>query len=416
MDDLIIIGAGWAGMFAAALAVATADTQNKLLRIRVIAQGIGQMVVTPSWISVWDSAQGDLEHDLRGLTVIAPEHPYALAGVESLVNAIDFFEEFSGETLGLSYLGHAPKLANFAIATALGTVQHPAVVPLGYRSSTADALFIGFEGWRDYYPNLSGSNTATIKLPVDRAWDATPTDLARQFDKPEFRQAVIDLVKPRLNGAKAIGFPAVLGLDYNGFANDYWGEAFGVPVFEIPTLPPSVPGTRLFNALRRYLLDLGVRVQIGHPVTRGIIEQGRAVGVEVAAAGKSTRFDAKAIILATGGLYGGGLFSDDRGAIWEPIFGLPVQYDPDRTRWFNENLLDPRGHPIHYVGVRVNDQMQPLGSSGSPFAEGLYAAGQLLAHPNVEGAPLPTETTEGVALATAYKAVICALQTLSITT
>jgi hypothetical protein len=41
----------------------------------------------------------------------------------------------------------------------------------------------------------------------------------------------------------------------------------------------------------------------------------------------------------------------------------------------------------------------------------LYVAGHILAHPNVDGAPRPFETAEGVALATAYRAVMCALGT-----
>ncbi len=109
-------------------------------------------------------------------------------------------------------------------------------------------------------------------------------------------------------------------------------------------------------------------------------------------------------------MYGGGLFSDDRGRIWEPLFDIPVQYDPDRSRWFNENLLDPCGHPVHHFGVRANHDMQPLNAGGTPVAEGLYVAGHLLAHPQLEGAPPPFETAEGVALATAYRAVTCALQ------
>lgn len=410
MDDLIVVGAGWAGLTATAFALEEKDN----LKIRLIAQGIGSVIVTPGWISVWDSVTGNLQESIRHLVKTVPNHPYALAGFEAVFQSIYSFEKLTITTLNLLYhtlLTEALR-QNRPVMTALGTVKQVAIVPPGYNGMHGDApLFVGFEGWRDYYPALSGPHTATIHLPeIDRSWDATPTDLAREFDDATFRKAVATRIKPEINGATSVGFPAVLGLENPVEALEDLCDLLGVPVFEIPTLPPSVPGTRLYNKLRRYFLDRGVRMQVGHPVVRGLVENGRAMGVEVAAAGKPQRFYARKIVLATGGLYGGGLFSDDRGRIWEPLFNIPVQYDPDRSRWFNENLLDPRGHSVHHFGVRANHDMQPLNEDGTPVAEGLYVAGHLLAHPQVEGAPHPFETAEGVALATAYRAVTCALQ------
>lgn len=404
MDDLIIVGAGWAGLAAAAFAL------DHGAKIRLIAQGIGSLIVTPGWISIWESAGDNLLGALGDLIERIPDHPYALAGLEALLQAVHAFSSLSN-ALNLDYLWDTP-LHNYAVRTVLGGIQHPALVPAAYVNPDDDGapLYIGFEGWRDYYPMLSGARTAMIPPPIqDRPWDATPTDLARAFDMPGVRATTAAQVKPLLKSATSVYFPAVLGLDHHLEACEDLRSRLGVPILEMPTLPPSVPGTRLFNRLRRYLLDQGVRVQIGHPVARGIITDGRITGVEVAAAGKPQRFQAKAVILATGGLYGGGLFSDDRGQIWEPIFGLPVSYDPDRTRWFNPDLLDPRGHPVHYFGIRVNDQMQPVDVHGAPVIQGLYAAGQLLAHPQADGAPLPSECAEGVALVTAYKAVTSAL-------
>jgi glycerol-3-phosphate dehydrogenase subunit B len=409
MDDLIVIGAGWAGLTATAFALEMKEN----IRLRLIAQGIGSVIITPGWISVLDSAQGGLKEAIGELIQRVPDHPYALAGSQSLFDALISFSQISERALGLRYVSGGNPPENQTVLAALGTTQRPALTPSGYDHSGAfadTALFVGFEGWRDYYPALSGPRTAVVTLPkTDRHWDAAPTDLAREFDKPDFRAAVANRVKPVLNGAQAVGFPAVLGLEEPETAREDLHKRLGVAVFEIPTLPPSVPGTRLYNKMRRYFLDHGVRMQIGHPVARGLVENGRVTGVEVAAAGKPQRFYADRVILATGGLYGGGLFSDDRGRIWEPIFGLPVVYDPDRTRWFNPNLLDPRGHPVHYFGVRANNRMQPVDQDGNPIVEGLYVAGHILAHPNMDGAPRPFETAEGVALATAYRAVTCAL-------
>ncbi|PJF36895.1 MAG: hypothetical protein CUN49_03070 [Candidatus Thermofonsia Clade 1 bacterium] len=406
MDDLIIIGAGWAGLSAAAFA----SHLKPSAKIRLIAQGIGSLIVTPAWLSLLDSAEGEVIEAIRMLAMRYPEHPYALAGVDSLIAAARLFAQIGAE-IGLGYQFELP-LYNKRAFTALGTQQSPAIVPYGYQGAAqagTQPLFIGFEGWRDHYPALSGAPFALIAPPLsERPWDLTPTDYARYFDQPHFCAEVARLVKARLNGATAVAFPAVLGLEQHAQVLQTLQERLGVPVFELPTLPPSVPGTRLYNKLRRYLLDRRVRLQIGHPVRRGVIEGGRVLGVEVAAAGKPQFFGAKAVILATGNLYGGGLFSDDRGRIWEGIFDLPVQYVADRQRWFGAHLLSAEGHAVHHFGVRANAHLQPLNAEGAPLAENLFVAGHILAHPF--GAPLPLETAEGVALATAYRAVALALR------
>ncbi|MHB8626565.1 MAG: anaerobic glycerol-3-phosphate dehydrogenase subunit B [Aggregatilineales bacterium] len=406
MSDLIIIGAGLSGLFAAALA------EEHGAKVRVIAKGIGSMLVTPGWISVADSASGDVLDAARAIAAESPDHPYALAGIDVLRTALSAFKAL-GNVIGLPYDGDLT--ANLRLPTALGQIQTPALAPRGLaagNSHSENALFVGFDGWRDFYPALTGQRAVSIPLSTslagqERPWDATPTDLARAFDQPAVRAAVVQSVRPHLNGAAAVGFPAVLGLDDPNTAQQALSDQLGVPVFEMPTLPPSTPGVRLFDRLRRHLLDKGVRLQIGHPVTRGIIENGQALGAEVAAAGKPARFYADTVILATGGLYGGGLLSDDRGRIWEPVFDLPVQAPTDRAKWFADTMLAPGGHPVARFGVRVNDRMQPIGADDQPIARGLYAAGHILAQP---GTTPPAIFYEGMALATVYKAVASALK------
>ncbi|MBX3080459.1 MAG: anaerobic glycerol-3-phosphate dehydrogenase subunit B [Anaerolineae bacterium] len=398
MDDVIVVGAGWSGLAAAAMAL------ERGLKVRLIAQGIGTIIVTPGWISVWDSARGDVRMALQDLVARVPDHPYALAGLDAVEASVRLWREFTAK-VGLPFVGELSHQKT--LATALGTAQQAVLTAPGHSGEIGrQPLYVGFTGWRDYYPTLTGAHTAVIDLPDrNRAWDATPADIAREFDDAGYRQQVVSSLKPRLNGATSVGFPAVLGMEDPAMVVKDLSTQLGVPVFEMPTLPPSVPGTRLFQHFRRYFLDHRMRFQVGHPVERGLVRGRRVTGVEVAAAGKPQLFEAKAVILATGGLYGGGLASDDRGEIWEPIFGLPVQYDHDRTRWFSDDLLDPRGHAVHYFGVRVNDRMQPLDEQGKVVLENLYLCGHLIARPHVDGTPAPTESGEGVALATAWKAV-----------
>ena len=60
-----------------------------------------------------------------------------------------------------------------------------------------------------------------------------------------------------------------------------------------------------------------------------------------------------------------------------------------------------------HTGLRVNQQLVPLDAEGAPVLENVYAVGHMLAGFN----PLTDGCAEGIALATAYKAVQVALAT-----
>ena len=64
---------------------------------------------------------------------------------------------------------------------------------------------------------------------------------------------------------------------------------------------------RVFGALRRALLRSGARILLDMTVTRGLTEANRALGVIVPSPAREATYRADRIILATGGLYGGGI-------------------------------------------------------------------------------------------------------------
>ena len=404
MTDVLVIGAGLSGLTAAVHAVRAGAS------VRLIANGWGRQVVAPGWISVWDRANGDPLAEAAEFAATAPAHPYALVSVENLRAALAAFEEITG-MIGLPYK-HAPG-RNLRLPTLLGAIQTPLMAPRGVAQGDltgldGELLIVGFTGWRDFYPDPLAGNLARqgiqaravwVNAPVTPgAWDQWPGDLARALDDESTRAAVIEQVFPHVKDAARIGFPAVLGWQNPAAVLDHMADALQRPVFEIPTLPPSNAGTQLGNRLRRWLLRQRARVQIGHPVVKAIVEGSRCLGVEVGALGHTNSFFADHVILATGGLYNGGIVSDETGHLWEPIFGLPVQAPPgeERTGWYAERLLDPNGHPIHRdVGVCVDAALRP------PQLENVRVVGHLLAGFN----PLTGGCAEGVDLATAYHAV-----------
>ena len=413
-DDVIVIGAGLAGLSAACYAVQAGA------RVRVIAQGWGQQMVAPGWLSFWDATEEPTLAALQKVAADHPEHPYALLG-DAPARALEAFQRLTRK-LALPYLHREQDGRNWRLPTALGALQTPYAAPRGLAQGdltdfAGELLIVGVGGWRDFYPDVMArqlqtrgiaARVAWIDVPLRTGkWDWWPNDLARFFDRADVRRTVARQLRGQVRGVSKVGFPAILGLDRHAEALADLSAYLGRQVFEIATLPPSVPGVRLTNALRRWLLRKGARVQVGHAVTRALLEDERCTGVEVAALGHVNTFLADHVILATGGLYNGGIQSNMRGELREPIFGLPVvaPTGTGRADWFKERLLDAQGHPIHRAGVRVNARMQPLNAEGAPALTNVHAAGELLAGFD----PLTDGCAEGVALATAWRAVHAAL-------
>ena len=416
MDDILVIGAGPAGLLAAWIA------RQRGARVRVLATGIGTTHISPGWLRILD-AEDDLRTTLDGWIAAHPGHPYALAGLNALAGGIAALREVCAAA-GISYAGDLS--SNHRLPTALGAVLPAALVPASFAAGdvrTAGAMLIaGPAGWRDFYPTLCADNLARqgivaqgafFDLPQMHAasqFDLTPLGLARLFEQAEVRAAVVSQLKPRLDGAARVGFPAVLGLEHHAEAWRDLQDRLGVPVFEIPTLPPSVPGIRLYNALKAALTRAGVPILLDMAVSRGLVEGtratgNRATGVIVPGVVREMTYRAETIILATGGLYGGGIESDHRGQMREVVFDLLLHVPGGLGDWFDPTFLSTQRHAVHEAGVRANAQLQPIDAKGRVVLENVRVAGRALGCHN----PLAEGSTEGVWLATAYRAAVSGL-------
>ena len=390
---VLVIGAGLAG-FTAALAAQELGAQAE-----IAAFGMGRFSLMPGWVETGDVAA----------LAANPEHPYhhsaeyLAAGLGVLDRAVGL-ERIGG--LAVTAMGRQRP-----VAFAAGGALHPL-------TANDRVLVAGIEGWRDNFARLaadtlraSGISAHAVSLAMPHFggnFDDWSLDFARWLDHPECRDYLIEEIRTRLYGETAVAFPAVLGL--NADTRRVIGEVLGVAVLELPTLPVSVPGRRLFHALKAHFQAGGGRLTLGLRASALELSGGRATGAifETAAHGRGYPIPADAVILATGGLYGGGLESDYKGAVWETVLGLPVASVPPVEDWFSEPLLAGRPQAIHRAGVRTDSQMRPLDDGGAPAAENLYAAGHLLAgaSPIVEGC------AEGIDLATGAAAALHAMAAL----
>ena len=176
-----------------------------------------------------------------------------------------------------------------------------------------------------------------------------------------------------------------------------------MPVFEIPTLPPSVPGMRLFNAFKAALALAGVPLLLDMTAGRWSAKAVARPAWSCLTSARDLTYRADTIILATGGLYGGGITSDYT-VNSEAVFDLPLQTPADSMgEWFDAAFLG-RGHQIHRAGVRANraaaggrrPHRAGERACGRPPAGRLQPAGRRIDRRRLAGDSLPGGVYRGV--------------------
>jgi glycerol-3-phosphate dehydrogenase subunit B len=405
--DAVVIGAGSAGLTAATrLAEGGA-------RVCVLAKGIGSTHLAPGTVDVLGYAPELVEDPARALSELAaarPDHPYALMGVESVAPALRWFAEriAEGPQPGYRYVGDLEH--NHLLPTAVGVLRPSALVPEtmaeGDMRRREPVCIVGARVLRDFHAALCAANleatgiaarAVDVDLELDRA-DANALGVARRFDDPDFRAAFAARLTPLLHGDERVGLPAVLGLrDPHGAWADLQ-RRLGRGVFEIPTLPPSVPGMRAFEALRAALRGAGGRLVLGSEVLGAERDGERVRSVIANAAGHDVRYHANWFVLATGGFASGAIALGSDWVTRDTVLGLPLRGAPapGEPRFAAEYLAE---QPMARVGVAVDGSLRAEG------AENVLVAGAALpgAVPWREG------SGEGIALASGYRAAEVAL-------
>jgi glycerol-3-phosphate dehydrogenase subunit B len=208
------------------------------------------------------------------------------------------------------------------------------------------------------------------------------------------------MLRPHIKEAQIVGLPAILGLYRTEEVVSDLQELIGVPLFEIPTIPPSVTGLRLKEAFERGLRTKGVQYLSQKRVLEVRHQADEYFELDIGRTTAEQTVRSRGIILASGRFIGGGLHAD-RKRIKETIFDLPVYQPGNRTDWHRRDFLDPRGHLVNRTGLEIDDSFRPLNSFRQPAFRTLFAAGSLLAHNDWKR----MKCGAGVAIASAFGAV-----------
>jgi len=413
-SDLAVIGRGMAGMASALFAAnrGLSTVQVGFTGGLIFASGLLDLMgIHPihekrSWQDPW----AGIDALIRDI----PNHPYARLRKEEIRTALEEILSFLREA-GLPYCRE--KELNSEMITPLGTVKQTYCVPKSMWNGVkafkekSPCLIVDFRGLNDFsacqivatlkdrWPAL---RPARISFPGNDHVKEFYTGeiLAQSLELSKNREKLVKAVQPHLKDAQAVGMPAVLGMNRSQDIVADLEKQLGVPVFEIPTLPVSVPGLRLNDVFSRQLAVKGVHQFSQNRVLQVSQGSGEDLMLRIGSDTKEYTIRTKGIILASGRFWGRGLYAD-RKQIRETIFDLPVHQPKSRKEWHRTDFLDARGHPANSAGLEIDDAFRPLNKSGRPAFHSLFAAGSILAHQDW----MRMKCGSGLAIATAYGAV-----------
>ncbi len=411
--QLAVVGAGLAGMAATVFAlqrdINTAQTGNT-----------GAIAYTTGYFDLLGQHNGKLLSDpWQGLDALRrdePEHPLSKLSNSEIRTAFTYFAE-SISAMGVQYT--TPGLHNQFALTPAGTTKPtmclPATMLAGVESmrqgrKTQIVDFVGMPGFsaKEIVANLSHEwpQLSAISHDFPDTQHATrqetrvfPEVLARMLELPDHRQRLAAKLLANLGDAEAIGIPAVMGVHAPDKVHAELQHLVGVPVFEIPVMPPGVPGIRLREMCQQSFPDQGVTVIPQQKVHRVELHRNGA-RLHLNDSFGDVLIDTEYIILATGRFLSGGLKAD-RDWVCEPLLSLPVKQPESRADWYRHDYFDPRGHLINRSGIQVDDCFRPVNSDGDPVNECLFAVGGLLAEQDW----VRQRCGAGISIASAWKAV-----------
>ncbi len=286
--DVVVIGAGLSGLSCAA------ELAESGARVFLAAKGMASTHWTHGGLDV--AAPAGASTPRTGIRELASRegHPYATLHA----HAEDAVERHLARVAnaGLPMVGSIDAVL-CPVPTALGALRRAAILPAAQAAALDPwegdgLLLLGIRGYRDAWGAYAARNlmasgwsdgpreirAVDVDLPgLDGVRNLNARTLAMRFEDPGWRSRALRVLADAVPvGAWRIGMPAVLGIADHATVVQEAEARLGHRIIEISSLPPSVPGMRLYDALRAVILGAGGRLQVGFDVV-DVERDGRVV-------------------------------------------------------------------------------------------------------------------------------------------
>jgi glycerol-3-phosphate dehydrogenase subunit B len=416
--DVAVIGCGIAGLTAAK------RLARRSRKVTLFSKAYGATAMSAGVVDIANPTviRTPLEPPkelVRKKYAVRSNHPYALilqretgndGCGETIPKAVS---EFISDMNNVGYPMEGSLDHNMLIINSIGSIRSTCLAPPSVARGDLSKIgngrifFLGFNGHADYDPRLCSRNfnatNKVIGIPTEGAKDGSATidfpgleerstllsiELARQIEREEgiarkIGRMIGEVTKGK--GATHVCLPPCMGLSNVEENMRIIDEESGLIPFECVNLtPPSILGYRLQLALDDSASKSNVPMMIPYEAA-GFEAEGKTIKRMTLVSGERTfQAEAEKFILATGSFIGGGIVEKDE-TVREPLLNLPL-FDENglevgrtfiRTMLSNE-VLPFKGHSVFSVGVRTNENMQPISANGELVYSNLFACGNIL--------------------------------------
>ena len=422
--DVIVVGAGFSGLVAAA----TAAYGGK--RVLVVASGAGALTIGGGGIDLLGyTPQGPVMGDpFAAMSLLAPEHPYRLIGEAGIQASLDFMAQLAARYGQPPLQAGSRRHGNAWMPTAAGTMKPTWMTgatmnPAALAQASSFAV-LGISGMKDFSATMTAAGLAhcpafagkpvthvAIPSPMEAfsgaVRDASALDLARFADTPRGREWLRTTLATLALEGECLLVPSILGTGLCDEVHAELEQAAKRRIVELFCPPPSVTGLRLHAMLMNALASQTVSFVEGATVTGAVTNGGRCLAIRAATDGKQREYRARSFIIATGGLFGKGIATAPGKAV-EPIFGIPLAVPKQQEAWSQGTFFTRASHPFATMGITANARLNPLDSGGNPLFDNVHFVGRSLG-----GYDFALEKSgSGVALATGHHAGTIAQETV----
>ncbi len=391
--DTIIIGGGLSGL---TTGIKLAEQGRKCA---IISSGQSALHFFCGSFDLLGSIDGqEVSNPIESMELLPGKHPYSRIGLDNILRLVDEVPQFL-QRGGLNLSGNAYQ--NHYVLTPMGTMK-PTWLTLNDFSMFEDqnkiswekAVIFNFDGFLDFHTLFVKDGLSRLGVQADiesiamkqfetirrNPSEMRSTNIAKVLDKGDALKELVIKINRLSGDNEVVILPAVFGLFNKDVVSELKSEIKKTVVL-LPVVPPSVPGIRSQILLRNRFQHLGGTYFLGDNIEKGIFGGNRLLSVNSTNHG-DIKLEADHFVLASGSFYSKGLMATPH-EIYEPIFGLDIDAEKDRSRWVDEQFFNEQ--PFMSYGVKINDRFCALKNNQS--IDNLYVAGSILsgANPLKEG-------------------------------
>ena len=371
MMDYLIVGAGFAGQYAAIL------LKQAGLTCEIIDGGSGASNFWAGTLDVLKTQPTDVsfENAFSQFQQKFPTHPYNHVKFSELELIFSKFHELFPE------IRPPQTLENSLVFSSLGTLKPcigawKTIFPVQSLENVSDPIIlINFE-------DFSTSSMHLVQKSIQEKFNITPIivdvklrdvfpalmkldkisafQIGKAFDN--LNDSIIKVFQERIhialgkNGISHLGgivFPPILGINHNFKVVKMLEDQLGSPIWELISLSPSLMANRLLHSFQNHVQQLKIPVHKGHTFIQSELFENAYISTIESNRKPTTYKDlkSKGIIFATGSLFQKGGFSDiEKINTMQETSQITLQFRDLRSFELINNLNRDKPSNIYIIG------------------------------------------------------------------